>query len=708
MGPEATSASGAARSLPALCAMRIDLGGQVRALQLAPSKALWPLFEAIVNSQQAIDERIETGALQREDGRIVVTLEREGSLFADSRDVSDSALPAIIGFTVEDNGVGFTDEHLASFETTYSTLKLKLGGKGIGRLTWLKAFTEAEVESTYCGDGGWWHRKFRFCVSRDGIEDKRIASVSVEGNHVPEHRTVIRLRDARRPYRESIPKRASTIGQRIVEHCLVDFMLDRMPNTILVDGSETVDLSLVFTEMLTGKGADARDFAIGEHTLRLRHVLLRATAETKSAIHFCAHGRSVEEIPVRDLIDHMKDAIDMDGEQVRYAACVTGALLDDAVNAQRTAFGLDGRGAVPLHNQFSVSWEDVRDGAAATARDFLAPYLEEERARAFAQVQDCIKQRPQYRPLLKHKRAELERIPADVPDERLDGILHRLRNAWNEETRERTSKSIAEIERGELPLPELRAKISAAIGDTSENAQADLAQYVKGRFVILELFKAALAQMESGKFRDEEVLHEIFFPMRQESSDVPEHRHNLWLIDERLAYHDYLASDMRFVDQHRSPIVVESEDRPDVIAYRAFGSFDTPHALHPSRSKASISIVEFKKPERTNYPEDDNPVDQVLGYIERIREGKARGPDGATIDDVDPTVPFFCHVIATLTPRLRRRLQRGGFVRGPCDGTYRFLHPAYNAVLEVTGYRELLDHAQQRNRAFIDKLQIGM
>ena len=57
----------------------------------------------------------------------------------------------VTSFTVVDNGVGFTDPNLKSFETADSTAKIERGGKGIGRLTWLVVFEKAEIESRFRG-----------------------------------------------------------------------------------------------------------------------------------------------------------------------------------------------------------------------------------------------------------------------------------------------------------------------------------------------------------------------------------------------------------------------------------------------------------------------------------------------------------------------------------------------------------------------------
>ena len=80
-----------------------------------------PVVESVVNAIEAIDE------LGRVDGRVSVRALRDGQANL------DGSLPAITGFEIEDNGIGFTDEHRNSFDTLYSDRKIAEGGKGFGR-----------------------------------------------------------------------------------------------------------------------------------------------------------------------------------------------------------------------------------------------------------------------------------------------------------------------------------------------------------------------------------------------------------------------------------------------------------------------------------------------------------------------------------------------------------------------------------------------
>src|SRR5580698_9332190 len=109
--------------------IKIDLRNQVRQTSLPKWKPLLPMFEAIMNAFQAIKDA------HRDDnvGNIAVDIERENTLLPEEN-------PAVVGFRITDDGVGLTDENFDSFNTAFSPLKIRVGGKGLGRFTWLKAF----------------------------------------------------------------------------------------------------------------------------------------------------------------------------------------------------------------------------------------------------------------------------------------------------------------------------------------------------------------------------------------------------------------------------------------------------------------------------------------------------------------------------------------------------------------------------------------
>jgi hypothetical protein len=114
-----------------------------------------PMFEAVVNSLQAIED------CGKPPKTISVEVMREpGNLTLD-----DGFTPGpVTGFAVSDTGIGFTTENLDSFYTADSSRKAARGGKGLGRFVWLKAFSYAEIESHYQQDEKMYERSFRFSI----------------------------------------------------------------------------------------------------------------------------------------------------------------------------------------------------------------------------------------------------------------------------------------------------------------------------------------------------------------------------------------------------------------------------------------------------------------------------------------------------------------------------------------------------------------
>ena len=115
-----------------------------------------PLFEAVVNAIQAMEER---GNLAT--GKVTVEIER-----STQKEFEPSAERPITGFKITDEGIGFNDENFESFQTSGSDHKISLGGKGIGRLLWLKAFERVLIKSVFENDGSLFKREFDFSVTQ--------------------------------------------------------------------------------------------------------------------------------------------------------------------------------------------------------------------------------------------------------------------------------------------------------------------------------------------------------------------------------------------------------------------------------------------------------------------------------------------------------------------------------------------------------------
>lgn len=154
-----------------MSAFTLDIKGQLNNMRLSESKSLWPLFEAIVNAIQAIEDSDNA-----DKGEISIYAKRENIIQENM--FSKEQLGKFESFIISDNGVGMNNENYKSFNTAYSTLKIKKGCKCIGRFLWLKAFKQVNIESTFCENGEFYYRKFVF--SPDGIEPENNVTTSNE------------------------------------------------------------------------------------------------------------------------------------------------------------------------------------------------------------------------------------------------------------------------------------------------------------------------------------------------------------------------------------------------------------------------------------------------------------------------------------------------------------------------------------------------
>jgi len=185
---------------------------------------------------------------------------------------------------------------------------------------------------------------------------------------------------------------------------------------------------------------------------------------------------------------------------------------------------------------------------------------------------------------------------------------------------------------------------------------------------------------------------------------VPHDKQNLWLIDERLTYNSFLASDKRF-DQIKQ-LDSTNKDRTDLLIYNDALAFSE-ERLAPFQS---FTIVEFKKPQREGYKDFDptkNPLDQVEKYIKEIIGGKVVNRLGRKIQ-VDLKIPFYVYIICDITPSLIDILHSREFDKTPDGmGYFKFYAKYFNAYIEVLPFEKVLSDAKKRNRVLFEKLGLS-
>ncbi len=170
------------------------------------------------------------------------------------------------------------------------------------------------------------------------------------------------------------------------------------------------------------------------------------------------------------------------------------------------------------------------------------------------------------------------------------------------------------------------------------------------RKIVLERLEQLLGAKENGKADREAAIHSLVFPQRKDTESQPGQDHQLWILDERLESHDYLASD--------KPMDGARGDRPDIlIALDHPGAFAS-EPLSQTRGYQRMVLVEFKQAlkDLAKVPTDELPHQQMMRYATQIEEEKALHLKSRRPIKVSVDARFYMYAVCEISDALLKRL----------------------------------------------------
>ena len=539
----------------------LSVAGQVRQLKLAQSKALWPLFETVINSIQSLEDT--------NDENKIITIEALRNPHPQIRINADGTKTEeqthFEGFIVTDNGNGFDSTNYKSFMEAYSELKVRKGCKGIGRFLWLKAFEEVSINSTYTEDGKWFNRSFTFSIA--DVQPEENVKQLVGDSYT--RQTQVFLKQFKPMYRDFVAYKLESLARKIIEHCLPYFIMGTCPTIELRDNrGEAFQLNSYY-ESTYKESLDQEQMSLKSKTYTLYHMLLDKGAE-KHELHLCANNREVKSFDLAKKIPNMQDRLEKDEGGVYYVGYLMGDYLDKSVNTERSEF---------VFSDFPIMGENRDAGEEEivnTAVEIIKTYLHDDLAKIGDEKKRQIDRlvqssRPQYRFLLNKRPNVYDMIPTGLSDDKLDLELYRHQQEWEYDTAKQKNDIDERIKKdatADSGFEQLFKEYCQSITDLS---RAGLAEYVARRKAVIELLGQALEADENGNYSKESRIHSIICPMQISSDEVCYDDMNLWLIDDRLAYHHYLASDKKM---NTIPVLESTVDkRMDIAVFDAALSY---------------------------------------------------------------------------------------------------------------------------------------
>lgn len=661
--------------------MQFSLKGYLNSTPLAPSKALWPLFEAVVNSIQAIENSNNKSC-----GKIQISAQREPAFQALTE--KKETLGRFEQFTITDNGEGFTKENYKSFQTACSTLKVKKGCKGLGRFTWLKAFDQVDISSIYSENNVFFNRSFSFTADEE-VSPAGDTPLKVDPQ---EYRTTVTLKGFIGTYKNAAPVELDVVAKKIIEHCLPFFISDQCPEITICDGvSPSISLNSYFKANI--KDSLHQDhFTIKGESFTIYHIQIPEGVSTHK-LHLCANMQEVDSVDLKNYIPDLHRKIYPENNPLGfyYVGYVTGSYLDSVVNQARTAFEFDEKDK--QITIYGTGKETIISTATEFIKAYLKDYINEIKKKKHEQIDSFVSsRRPTYRYMLHINPDIYDVIPAGLNEADLEMELHKQQLAWESaifQQGKMLEANAAEAASSGATYKQLFDEYWTGITALSKTC---LAEYIVRRKAILTILENALEIQDNGRFKKEEVIHSLICPMQHTSDDVSFEEMNLWIIDERLAYHKYLASDKTL----KSMPIVDSNriKEPDIAVFdRAFAYSDSDEPL------TTVTIVEFKKPDN----DAKNPINQVGEYIDLIRDGHKKKANGQSFSVSEGTL-FRCYVICDLTRKMRQHCVNNNLIPTADNLGFTGYNQVRHAYYEVISYKKLLLDAKKRNQIFFDKL----
>lgn len=661
-----------------------NIRGRVNNFNLPKNKFMLPMLEAVSNSIQAIDE------LGLDNGVIKINVSRYNILGVDIDE--DKIYGQIDGFVIEDNGVGLNERNFKSFMEADSTYKYKIGGKGIGRFTWLKAFKDVEIESCFKNVDSYCIRKFNFNLDNDDIPE------DFEVTNSKNSYTIVKLLTYIDEYSKYATINTNNIVDIIVEHFFSQLLNKNFPKIILKDvdnknNESHIDVGEYFNKYVLSN-CESEKFYIDKNEFEIVHIKTIVNDNIKAnKLYLSANDRIVEAKDLEKLIVDINDSF-YKNTDFGYVAILKSDYLDKNVDANRTSFN------IPSDDDVSgmLSKQCILKNATEKIEKYLDKYLADIRNMKIVKIKNYINESaPQYKYLLKYAMDELLKLNADIQADKLYDILGDIKRKLDKKARKDFDKFYKELDNKKIDQAEYRDNLKRNMEKITDLNSSILAEYVAHRKVILEVLEKTLTKKSEEIYYLEEEVHNIIYPMRSDSDSQTYENHNLWLIDEKLSYCEYIASDIPF---NNNP----TEPRPDILMLD-----NTIRMVSDSKNEGSpfenIVMFELKRPMRDNYKTEDMPTRQMIRYVSRLKENNVKDRNGRPIM-VDSKTRYFLYAVCDITPTLKELILLDNFKETMDKMGYYQYHEAFNAYLEIISYDKLIKDAKKRNRVFFDKLGI--
>ncbi|GAB4030918.1 hypothetical protein [Spirosoma jeollabukense] len=673
--------------------MQVPVKNIVERVDLTSQDALLPLFECVVNS---IISLLKSDIKDIKDKQIQIKI-RRGDL---PSQINLENIKTIHSITITDNGVGFDDENFKSFETPYSNINKEFGCKGIGRFTVLAAFKSVKIYSNFKEEGIWKHREFSFDSENevDGVN-------CIDSNeHYP--KTTVELIDCFNPIiKDKTARTVEEIAKDIMQHCLIYYLSGSLP-VITVFDTENNQVQVINDLFKQVSKEREKEFEIDNQ--KFKAYVTKSPKEGNRINHYvlyCANSRVVgQPRNISKFNQLFSYPVQQDGKQYFLDIYLVSEYLNKKAYNTRNGFAIPREKERGMFNNSIISFQEIEESLTTLLEEEYEPHVKLTQERSLNEIRTYITNyAPRYRSLLNNAEV-LKSIPPNLSDDKKEEFLYKI--SYN--ARRTVEKNVQDFINNKKFNEESILKVKKDIQEKTAYDVDSLADYMTRRKAIIDLFAKFLEADSEGKYRLEEDIHNLIFPMGVTSDDIDYESHNLWLLDERFLGYKFIASDKSITSisqkkSNKEPDLVCIQDKPKMFD-NPMGFGDKSHG-----ELNSLVIFEFKRPGETahqknkgNYRWEFSDLIDVY-FDDFIYTPDKKNHKGRQVIVKNDT-PKFGYIIVDVIPTLLEDYNKSkGWKKTPFGSFYK-MNADLNLHYEVMTFDKLLEYAKGRHMPFFNKL----
>jgi len=626
---------------------------------------LLPTLEAVSNAMHGIEAHFGDDAKTK--GRIEIA-------------IANLTDPAKIMISVTDNGIGLNEENYGSFKIPFSGYKLKTKGRGFGRFIAFKVFARIHYSSRYMAIPVEMSRTFRFDIAQeqelifhDGDPDFAHIGLRVDYDEpLPVWHDLIKSLDAK------------DIADHIGSHFLPYFLYKWLPEiTLQFDNEPPQSIKSHFEDVFVQAESGTIACEIDGVVESIEYSLTRVP-RTRSFKNHCLLFAAADRIVgnPRDLTNTLGQPHFSNEQNEAYIiiAVVRGEVFESRLNDARTGINITPKTVEEIVSAISDVIQKTENSQIAKIKSAQSSELNE-----------ALRENPILRIGLKGRTIN-EYVAGKPNNWKAQDFVSNLAIERYRASKD-LSKSIVTAANNPDRYMETIQEIVKKIDESNKEA---LAEYVVHRKKVIELIEVARKYTGDGRHAPEDTIHDLVFRRFSDTADTDYFEHNLWLIDDALAFLPYVSSDRSMHGKGRK--------KGDKIPDLAF--FDDSLILGDNDG-TTITIVEFKKPSRDDYRFGDDKHDPVMQVINTLKNATAAGgiakTDGSHFA-FSGVVRRFAYIIADIKPSLVAVLRDHDFKNNWNPAIYFRYRDNEQMFIQVMGYDTLIENAKKRNQAFFSVL----